>query len=441
MPRRTMMLKMRLRNKSHEVVVPCSCHINELKVATLAVFKAAAPEAKQHEDLKLVFKGAVLDAAKGLPLIELGIDGGCTILAVPCVDRNREISLRAKVMGAPSLKVKLPAAARVVDVKRTLVSQLPADIVARYPQLPRWQVFLSRGSGDAEGVQRMGDDETLALHRLEDSSTVLFLVPAAGMVALSVALGPIKIQLPDHKERLLGLDSCYAPQLAQCRTELKAQLDREADREKAEAERAARRAKRLAKQQAAKKMKAQKKEQPKQHRKEREAGKEKEKENSGFARGFFAPARSRKAASSPVASPVASPQPKPLRAADSNVTQLQADLPPTWQQQQVQQQKRRLQRQRQQEQQEKQQRKQPPPGHREMTNVECAAVFLRQAYRRRMPDNEVGAFLTSRGLTQAEQQAAFTLASSVEIANADGQSAAHGSAGLARISERLQNEL
>ena len=285
----------------------------------------------------------------------------------------------------------------------------------------------------------MGDNETLGLHRLEDSSSVLFLVPAAGMVSLNVALGPMRIALPDHKERLLGLDGCYAAQLAQCRTELKAQLDREADREKAEAERAARRAKRLAKQQAAKKLNAQKK---KKERKEREAGKE----NRGFARGFLAPAKQtarKPAASSPVASPVASPEPKPLRAADSNVVP-----PPTWQQQQIQQQKkRRLQRQRepeqgqeqQQQRQQQQQQQAPHGGQREMTSVEFAAIFLREAYRRRMPGNEVGAFLTSRGLTQAEQLAAFKLASSAEEANGDGQSAEPSA--LARISTRLENEL
>merc|ERR550537_1800250 len=153
-------------------------------------------------------------------------------------------------MGAPATTVKLPASSQVREVKRTVVLQLPADIIARYPQLPRWQVFLSRGGCDSEGspmAQRMGDEETLALHRLEDSASILFLVPPAGMVQLNVTLGPLHVRLPDHKERLIGMDGCYKEQLAQCRKELQAQQAREAERERTQAEREAKRARRQAK--------------------------------------------------------------------------------------------------------------------------------------------------------------------------------------------------
>jgi hypothetical protein len=425
MPRRTMTLKMRLRNRRHQVTVPRSCEIDELKVAALAAFQAADPAAEQHEDLRLVFNGAVLDAAKGLPLVECGVNDGAVILAVPCADRRREIAMRAKVMGAPATTVKLLASARVRDVKRMVVTQLPADIVARYPQLPRWQVFLSRGGCDTEGAQRLGDDETLALHRLADSRSVLFLVPPAGMVALDVALGPVRVRLPDQKERLIGLDGCYKEQLAQCRKELQAQLRREAEREKAAAEREAKRMKRLQQ----KKLRAQQKKQRQQNKqveqqpppppqqqqlKQRAVGKENAQAKPrarGLARGFLAPAAgARSAPSTPTTSPEPV-RPKPLGDAHANAGKGVAP-PPTWQQRQIQQQKQR--RQQQQQQQRQQQEQQEKKDARQLSTVECAAIFLREAYRRRMGACEVGAFLKSRGLTDAEQRQAFALAASCE---------------------------
>lgn len=338
MPQRTMRLKLRLRNRRHEVTVQRSCDIDSLKVAALAAFKHADPSAEQYEDLRLVFNGTVLDAADGLPLVECGVDDGSVILAVPCADRKREVSMRVKIMGAPATSVKLPASSQVREVKRTVVTQLPVDIVARYPQLPHWQVFLQRGGCDAEGshtVQRMGDEETLALHRLEDSATVLFLVPPAGKVTLNVALGPMRVVMPDHKERLLGLDGCYKEQLEQCRKELKAQQAREAERERTEAEREAKRAKRQAEREKKRKLRAQKKAAQKSGQQgETRDGQSAPRRRSGgrgLARGFFVCPSSSPAPSAP-STPTTSPE--AVRPAPSAP-------PPSWQLQQVQQQKRR----------------------------------------------------------------------------------------------------
>ncbi len=342
MPQRTMRLKLRLRNRRHEVTVQRSCDIDSLKVAALAAFKHADPSAEQHEDLRLVFNGAVLDAADGLPLVECGVDDGSVILAVPCADRTREVAMRVKIMGAPATTVKLPASSQVREVKRTVVTQLPVDIVARYPQLPSWQVFLQRGGCDAEGTalsrtaQRMGDEETLALHRLEDSATVLFLVPPAGMVNLNVALGPVRVVMPDHKERLLGLDGCYKEQLEQCRKELKAQQAREAERERTEAEREAKRAKRHAEREKKKKLRAQRKATQKSGQQdETRSGQSAPRRSSGrgLARGFFVCPSSSPAPSAP-STPTTSPE---------SVRPAPSAPPPSWQLQQIQQQKRRQQ--------------------------------------------------------------------------------------------------
>lgn len=362
LPHRTMKLKLRLRNRRHEVSVQRSCDIDGLKVAALAAFKAKSPSAEQHEDLRLVFNGRVLDAANGLPLVECGVDDGSVILAVPCADRTREIAMRVKIMGAPATTVKLPASSSVQDVKRMVVTQLPADIIARYPQLPRWQVFLSRGgceSKSSQMAQRMGDEETLALHRLNDSATILFLVPPAGMVHLDVALGPLRVRLPDHKERLIGMDGCYKEQLAQCRKELQAQEAREAERERTEAEREAKRARRQAKLRRQKKLRAEKKA-------KHDAGQSPNDSPSvegaprskaggrGLARGFFAssgtPAPSLASSSNPRSPSGIAPRPAtvtPARSAPSTpATSPEAVRPPpSWQLQQIQQQKKRRQQQ------------------------------------------------------------------------------------------------
>ena len=244
--------------------------------------------------------------------------------------------MRVKIMGAPATTVKLPASSQVREVKRTVVTQLPVDIVARYPQLPHWQVFLQRGGCDAEGshtVQRMGDEETLALHRLEDSATVLFLVPPAGKVSLNVALGPMRVVMPDHKERLLGLDGCYKEQLEQCRKELKAQQAREAERERTQAEREAKRAKRQAEREKKKKLRAQKKAtQNSGPHDETRSGQNAPRRRSGgrgLARGFFVCPSSSPAPSAP-STPTTSPE---------AVRPTPSAPPPSWQLQQIQQQK------------------------------------------------------------------------------------------------------
>lgn len=345
LPHRTMSLKLRLRNRRHEVTVPRSCDIDSLKVAALAAFKRADPSAEQHEDLKLVFNGTVLDAANGLPLVECGVDDGSVILAVPCADRTREIAMRVKILGAPATTVKLPASSQVREVKRMVVTQLPSDIIARYPQLPSWQVFLSRGGCGSEGsqtAQRMGDEETLALHRLEDSAAVMFLVPAAGMVNLSVKLGPVLLSLPDHKERLLGLDGCYKEQLEQCRKELEAQQAREAERKRTEAEREARRARRQAKRQ--KKLRSQKQAAQDESRSV-ESAPRKRSGGRGLARGFFVGPSSSSPARSAPSTPTTSPE--AVRPTPSHPTKSAESVrpPPSWQLQQIQQQKKRRQQQ------------------------------------------------------------------------------------------------
>ena len=352
LPHRTMAVKLRLRNRRHEVTVPRSCDIDSLKVAALAAFKRADPGAQQHEDLRLVFNGTVLDAANGLPVVEYGVDDGSVILAVPCVDRTREIAMRVKILGAPATTVKLPASSQVREVKRMVVTQLPADIIARYPQLPRWQVFLSRGgfgSATPQTAQRMADEETLALHRLEDAATILFLVPPAGMVNLTVTLGPVLLSLPDHKERLLGLDGCYKEQLEQCRKELKAQQAREAERERTEAEREARRARRLAKQQKELRSQKQAAQRPGRQGQDKsrsaESAPRKRSGGRGLARGFFVGPSSSSPAPSAPSSPTTSPE--AVRPTSSHATKSAESVrpPPSWQLQQIQQQKKRRQQQ------------------------------------------------------------------------------------------------
>ena len=95
----------------------------------------------------------------------------------------------------------------------------------------------------------MGDEESLGLHRLEDGAAVavLFLVPPANRVQMSLKLGPLQTYLVSDKEDLVGLAGCYTDQLATCRKELQAQLAREEADARVEARRQARRQKRLGK--------------------------------------------------------------------------------------------------------------------------------------------------------------------------------------------------
>ena len=89
----------------------------------------------------------------------------------------------------------------------------------------------------------------MGLHRLDDgaAAAVLFLVPPASRVQMSLKLGPLQTNLVSDKEDLVGLAGCYSDQLATCRKELQAQLAREEADARVEARRQARRRKRLGK--------------------------------------------------------------------------------------------------------------------------------------------------------------------------------------------------
>ena len=245
---RTMRLTLRHRRERHAVVVKQSDGPDELRRAGLAALESAG---HRFADLRLVHQGTTLDAAAGLPLVEYGIDDGATILAVPSLGdpRAREVTVRVKVLGAPATLVSVTAAAAVKQVKLEVARKLPKDMVARCRHLATGtsQVFL--GSRAGAGAQRMGDEESLGLHRLEDgaAAAVLFLVPPANRVQMSLKLGPLQTNLVSDKEDLVGLAGCYADQLATCRKELQAQLAREEADARVEARRQARRQKRLGK--------------------------------------------------------------------------------------------------------------------------------------------------------------------------------------------------
>ena len=250
--RRTVAIKVRVRNQRLSVNV-CQCDgPAELRAAVLREINKE--ERYKGMDVRLVYRGGVLDASQGLPLVEYGLDDGQTVLAIPHKDPNRSLRVCVKVLDAPAITVDIRASGCALDIKRMVLERLPSDICARVPHLVnrKSQVFVGRIEAGSS-VQKMSDDETVGAHNElgaeEDGNAVLFLVPPAGRVGIELGLGPgMSVCVPESKENMLGLRQCYEESIENCRTELRAQRGREAARAQAERVREERRAARRHKQ-------------------------------------------------------------------------------------------------------------------------------------------------------------------------------------------------